>query len=255
MAKIDLIKGDCLKVMKNIPDNSVDMILCDLPYGTTNCKWDVVIPFGAMWNELDHIIKPNRVIVLFGSEPFSSQLRISNIKNYRYDWIWYKPKGSGFLNAKKRPLRHYETISVFSEKMPIYFPQGLIKGKYNNSRPALEKEPTLYGKQKQHKESEYSNYPKDVIEYSKPHKPVHPTEKPVLLMEYLIKTYTNEGDIVMDFTMGSGTTGVACKNTNRGFIGIEKDDKYFEIAQKRINETEFKPNGFEKTEDRGLFIY
>jgi len=232
---IDLMKGDCLERMKDIENGSVDAIITDPPYGTTACKWDSIIPLEPMWDHLKRIIKPNGAIVLFGSEPFSSALRISNIKNYKYDWIWNKPKGSGFLNAKKRPLRHYETISIFSYGTPIYYPQGLIQGVFNNSRPALEKKPTLYGKQRQHKESKFTNYPKDIIKYSKPHKPVHPTQKPVALMEYLIKTYTNENETVLDFTMGSGSTGVACKNTNRKFIGIEMDDKYFEIAKKRID--------------------
>jgi len=232
---IDLMKGDCLERMKDIENGSVDAIITDPPYGTTACKWDSIIPLEPMWDHLKRIIKPNGAIVLFGSEPFSSALRISNIKNYKYDWIWNKPKGSGFLNAKKRPLRHYETISIFSYGTPIYYPQGLIQGVFNNSRPALEKKPTLYGKQRQHKESKFTNYPKDIIKYSKPHKPVHPTQKPVALMEYLIKTYTNEDETVLDFTMGSGTTGVACKNLNRSFIGIEMDDKYFEIAKKRID--------------------
>jgi site-specific DNA-methyltransferase (adenine-specific) len=233
---INLMNGNCLELMKLIPDGSVDAIITDPPYGTTACKWDSVIDFKLMWEQLNRIIKPNGAIVLFGSEPFSSALRMSNIKNYKYDWIWDKPKGSGFLNAKKRPLRHYETISIFSYKTPIYYPQGLIEGVYNNSRPALEKEPTLYGKQKQHKESKFTNYPKDIIRYSKPHKPLHPTEKPVLLMEYLIKTYTNENETVLDFTMGSGTTGVACINTNRNFIGIENKKEYFNISLKRAEE-------------------
>jgi site-specific DNA-methyltransferase (adenine-specific) len=237
---IDLIQGDCLEVMKTLEDKSFDAIITDPPYGTTACKWDSVIDFQPMWQQLNRIIKTNGPIVLFGSEPFSSALRMSNIKNYKYDWIWDKPKGSGFLNAKKRPLRHYETISIFCYGVPIYYPQGLIEGVFNNSRPALEKEPTLYGKQKQHKESRFTNYPKDIIRYSKPHKPVHPTQKPVPLMEYLIKTYTNENQTVLDFTMGSGSTGVACQNTNRNFIGIEKDENYFKIAKKRIEENKYK---------------
>jgi site-specific DNA-methyltransferase (adenine-specific) len=224
--------------MKTIPDGSVDAIITDPPYGTTACKWDSVIDFDLMWEQLNRIIKPNGAIVLFGSEPFSSALRMSNIKNYKYDWIWDKPKGTGFLNSKKRPLRHYETISVFSNGVPVYYPQGLIEGVFNNSRPALEKKPTLYGKQKQPNQSKFTNYPKDVIKFSKPHKPIHPTQKPVLLMEYLIKTYTNENEKVLDFTMGSGTTGVAAKNLNRSFIGIEQDENYFKIAEERINKQE-----------------
>ena len=244
---IQLYKGDCLEMMDKLilEGVKVDAIICDPPYGTTACSWDSVIPFNEMWLRLNKLIKPNGAIVLFGSEPFSSALRMSNIKNYKYDWIWDKPKGSGFLNAKKRPLRHYETISVFSIGVPRYIPQGLIKGTFNNSRPALEKTPTLYGKQKQHKESKYTNYPKDIVRFSKPHKPIHPTQKPVALMEYLIKTYTNENELVLDFTMGSGSTGVACIQQNRKFIGIEKELNYFNIAKKRINDVVNSHNIFE----------
>jgi len=238
--KIDLIKGECLEVMKSIPDASIGAIITDPPYGITSCKWDSVIPLEPMWKQLSRIIKPNGAIVLFGSEPFSSALRMSNIKNYKYDWIWSKNKGSGHLNAKKRPLRYYETISVFSYGAPIYYPQGLIEGVFNNSRPSLVNQDTLYGKQKQYKESNFTNYPKDVIKYSKPSKPMHSTQKPIDLMEYLIRTYTNEGGTVLDFTMGSGSTGVACVNAKRSFIGIELDDKYFEIAKKRIEESQYK---------------
>ena len=232
---IDLRLGDCLEVMKTIKDNSIDAIITDPPYGTTQCKWDSIINFDLMWVELKRIIKPKGVIALFGSEPFSSALRMSNIKNYKYDWIWDKPKGSGFLNAKKRPLRHYETISIFSYGTPIYYPQGLIEGIFNNSRPALENEPNLYGKQKQHKQSKFTNYPKDIIRYSKPHKPVHPTQKPVDLLEYLIQTYTKDNETVLDFTMGSGTTMLACKNLNRNGIGIEKDPQYYAVAVARVD--------------------
>jgi|AntDeeMetagen681_2_1112603.scaffolds.fasta_scaffold16172_2 site-specific DNA-methyltransferase (adenine-specific) len=226
---------ECLRGMsERIEDSSIDAIIADPPYGTTACSWDSVIPFDLMWEQINRIIKPNGAIVLFGSEPFSSALRMSNIKNYKYDWIWDKPKGSGFLNAKKRPLRHYETISVFSYGTPIYYPQGLIEGVFNNSRPASENESILYGKQRQHKESKFTNYPKDIIKYSKPHKPVHPTQKPTDLLEYLICTYTNENETVLDFTMGSGTTAIACLSTNRKFIGFEIEEKYYNIALKRI---------------------
>ena len=231
-------QGDCLELMKQMPDKCVDLVLTDPPYGTTACEWDSVIPLEPMWERLNRLIKPNGAIVLFGSEPFSSALRMSNIKNYKYDWIWDKPKGSGFLNAKKRPLRHYETISIFSNATPVYYPQGLAEGVFNNTRPALEKKPTLYGKQRQHKESSFTNYPKDIIKYSKPHKPVHPTQKPVPLMEYLIKTYTNKGEVVLDFTAGSGTTGVACVKTGRRFLGFELDEEYCKLANDRIQATE-----------------
>ena len=233
---IDLYKGDCLEVMDELIDDGVvvDAIITDPPYGTTACKWDSIIPFDEMWERLNKLIKPNGAIVLFGSEPFSSALRMSNIKNYKYDWIWHKTKGSGHLNAKKRPLRHYEVISLFSKKTPVYYPQGLKKGEFNNSRLTKEKKPEIYGKEKQHEKSKFTNYPKDVITFKKPHKPVHPTQKPVALMKYLIKTYTNENELVLDFTMGSGTTGVACKNLGRDFIGIELDDNYFDISKDRI---------------------
>jgi DNA modification methylase len=267
MAKIDLIKGDCLKVMKNIPDNSVDMILCDLPYGTTSCKWDEVIPFGAMWNELEHIIKPNGAIVLFGSQPFTSLLIKSNIRMFKYEWIWEKTMPTGVAQSSYMPMKYHENIVVFYNKKPTFNKiladrneSSLSRAKYkiqgssdkSNHINMGKQEPTFYNPTKVN--------PKSVLKFnSVPNTPkgskLHPTQKPIELLEYLIKTYTNEGEIIMDFTMGSGTTGVACKNTNRGFIGIEKDDKFFEIAQNRINGTEFKPNGFEKTEERGLFLF
>lgn len=225
---------DCLEVMKSIPDGSIDAIIADIPYWTTACKWDTVIPFEPMWKELKRIIKPNGAIVLFWSEPFSSALRMSNIKQYKYDWIWDKPKWSWFLNAKNRPMRHYETISIFSCWKPVYYPQWLKKWIFNNSRPALEKSPTLYWKQKQHKKSEFTNYPKDILQFSKPHKPVHPTQKPVALLEYLIKTYSLEDDIILDFTSGSWTTWIAAQNTNRNYILIEKDEWYYNIIKQRL---------------------
>jgi site-specific DNA-methyltransferase (adenine-specific) len=220
--------------MQNIPDGSIDAIITDPPYGTTACKWDSVIDFKLMWEQLNRIIKPNGAIVLFGSEPFSSALRMSNIKNYKYDWIWEKEQGTNFQHAKRMPLKKHEIVSVFYKKANKYYPQGLKfinknkKGKTNN-----------FGESSKHLNKphiqKYSNYPKSIIYYSKDVNRVHPTQKPVALMEYLIKTYTNEGETVLDFTMGSGSTGVAAKNTNRNFIGIEMDDKYFGIAQNRIN--------------------
>ncbi len=239
MVKVNLMLGDCLERMKEIPDGSVDMILADPPYGTTACKWDVVIPFEPMWAELKRIIKSNGAIVLFGSEPFSSLLRVSNLKNYKYDWIWKKTRPSGCMNAKKQPLRDIEIISVFYKKQCLYCPQGIkdceIEHKITEGRAKnggiLGKNGKKIGNHKQTK----TNYPRQVLEFSSVHNVgSHPTQKPVALMEYLIKTYTNEGDTVLDFCMGSGTTGVACVNTNRNFIGIEKDAGYFEIAKKRI---------------------
>lgn len=237
---IDLRKGDCLELMKDIPDKSIDMILCDLPYGTTACKWDNIIPFEPLWEQYNRIIKDNGAIVLFGSEPFSSKLRISNTKYYKYDWIWHKTKAQGFLNAKKMPLKNFENIIVFYKKQPNYHPQGLISGNYNNDRPSKvnKSQEDVYGKERNFGVSKYGNYPKTIISFSnvsrKGH--FHPTQKPVELLEYLIKTYTNEGDVVLDNCMGSGSTGVACVNTNRNFIGIELDEKYFEIAKNRIED-------------------
>jgi site-specific DNA-methyltransferase (adenine-specific) len=247
---IDLYKGDCLEVMKSIPDGSIDAIITDPPYGTTACKWDSVIDFDLMWEQLNRIIKPNGAIVLFGSEPFSSALRMSNIKNYKYDWIWHKNNTSGFALARKQPMRNHENISVFYSKQCTY---NYIKEPRDMSE--LSKKRMNYnftstkGQNQQQNgikkvqfipEDKNLSYPK-TIKYFKNiannHKDrVHPTQKPVAIMEYLIKTYTNEKETVLDFTMGSGSTGVAAKNLNRSFIGIEKDENYFNIAKDRINE-------------------
>ena len=226
---IDLKFGDCLEKMKDIPDGSVDAIITDPPYGTTACKWDSVIDFDLMWVQLNRIIKPNGAIVLFGSEPFSSALRMSNIKNYKYDWIWHKKTSANVAVAKYQPLKTHEIISVFNK---TYYPQmkkGKMKmkgGKVKGGEASGSMLPKYY------KNDLY--YPVSVLDI-KTERGFHPTQKPVALMEYLIKTYTNEGETVLDFTMGSGTTGVACKNLNRNFIGIEKDENYFEIATNRIN--------------------
>ena len=230
---IQLFKGDCLEVMKQIPDGSVDAIITDPPYGTTACKWDSVIPFDLMWEQLNRVIKPNGAIVLFGSEPFSSALRMSNIKNYKYDWIWDKNRSTGVLNAKKQPLRKTENIIIYNTKR--YNPQGLIV--VNQPSRNSKKDSEVYGAgQGRSYTQKYSNYPLNLISFCVVQRPDHPTQKPVELMEYLIKTYTNPLETVLDFTMGSGSTGVAAVNTGRKFIGIEMDDKYFEIAEQRINE-------------------
>ena len=247
---IELYKGDCLEIMdKLIADGIVvDAIITDPPYGTTACKWDTVIPFDEMWLRLNKLIKPNGAIVLFGSEPFSSALRMSNIKNYKYDWVWRKKRfNSGFAHAKNKPLKKHENISVFSlgktihksqskERME-YNPQGLIK--IEKQRRNKSNTDTSFGKRPSHRNTvqEFTNYPQSVLEFDleQKGKPLHPTQKPVALMEYLIKTYTNEDELVLDFTMGSGTTGVACRNLNRNFIGIEMDENYFTIASERIN--------------------
>jgi site-specific DNA-methyltransferase (adenine-specific) len=247
-----LLKGDCLELMKTIESGSVDAVICDPPYGTTQCKWDSVIDFKLMWEQLNRIIKVNGAVVLFGSEPFSSALRMSNIKNYKYDWIWDKINGSNFLNAKKQPLRSSENISVFYKKQCTYIPQLINRDKKNIRDPKKEYgngEGTVYGKTKRNfmfnegREIPLTKgYPKNIIKINNkrnemhPTKVAHPTQKPVLLMEYLIKTYTNENELILDFTMGSGSTGVAAINTNRNFIGIEQNDKYFNIAEQRTTD-------------------
>tara|TARA_R110002126_G_scaffold34891_2_gene107607 strand:+ start:1132 stop:1851 length:720 start_codon:yes stop_codon:yes gene_type:complete len=233
-----LIKGDCLEVMKTIESGSIDAIITDPPYGTTACKWDSVIPFDLMWEQLNRIIKPNGAIVLFGSEPFSSALRMSNIKNYKYDWIWQKNKTTGFLNAKKQPMNDNENILVFYIRQCLYNPQKTKAEKLYKRGNINGDNTEVYGKQKEYIDSEIgTRYPKRIQYFNNNNneKRLHPTQKPVALMEYLIKTYTNEGETVLDFTMGSCSTGVAAKNTNRNFIGIEQDEKYFAIAEDRIN--------------------
>lgn len=244
--KIDLKCGDCLQLMKDIPDKSVDMILCDLPYGTTACKWDNVIPFEPLWEQYNRIIKDNGAIVLFGSEPFASKLRLSNLKMYKYDWIWNKDKSANFAQSNKRPHNIYETICVFYKKQCLYNPQKIDnpKGKrktytfkqkkYEEVNLSIQNKYVAYGKNYQGDKL----LPKNILRFNKVEKRIHPTEKPILLLEYLIKTYTNENEVVLDNCMGSGSTGVACVNINRNFIGIELDNKYFEIAEKRIKEAQ-----------------
>lgn len=243
---INLMQGDCLELMKTIPDGSVDMILTDPPYGTTACKWDSIIPFEPMWEQLNRIIKPNGAIVLFGGEPFSSALRMSNIKQYKYDWIWEKSKVGNIFNCKNAPQKNFENIIVFSEgtiangsirKMP-YFPQDLIKVDIKRSNTAkssikgtINERPSRLNSSS-YKQS-FTNYPRQILRFNN-QQGFHPTQKPVALLEYLIKTYTQEGETVLDFCMGSGSTIVAAKNTNRSAIGIELDEKYFEIAKNRI---------------------
>ena len=251
MTKIDLRQGDCLELMKDIPDGSVDMVLTDPPYGTTACKWDNIIPFGPMWVQIRRITKKNAAIVLFGMEPFSSSLRVSNIENYKYDWIWRKSRATGFAHCANMPLRDYETISVFSyasvghihllkDRRMNYYPQGLTPCNKPNKRGSRGFSGTMErDSQSNTYITKFTSYPKMVLEFRSISNTVHPTQKPVALLEYLIKTYTNEGETVLDFTMGSGTTGVACINTSRNFIGIERDDKYFEIAKRRIEELQW----------------
>jgi DNA modification methylase len=236
-----LILGDCLEKMKSIPECSVDMVLTDPPYGTTACKWDSVIPFEPMWEQLKRIIKPNGAIVMTASQPFTSALVMSNIKMFKYDWVWRKPKGTCHLNAKKMPMRDKEDILVFYSKQPTYNPQFTEGSPYKNKAGDPNKATSMTGSYGDYTNFRYDNegkrYPKQVQEFPVVERgTLHPTQKPVALMEYLIKTYTLERETVLDFTMGSGTTGVACVNTNRNFIGIEKDLEYFQIAKKRIIE-------------------
>ena len=228
-------QGDCLELMKKLPDKSVDMILCDLPYGTTQNKWDSIIDLSLLWKQYERIIKDNGAIVLFAQTPFDKVLGASNLKLLKYEWIWIKSCGTGFLNCKKMPLKKHENILVFYKKLPTYNPQDLT---YN---PKIQKRGgssfgTNYGKAETKNYSEYENYPVDVLFYNYDKEKLHPTQKPVALLEYLIKTYTNENEIVLDNCMGSGSTGVACINTKRKFIGYELDEKYFEIAKKRLEE-------------------
>jgi DNA modification methylase len=231
------IHGDCLEKMQDIPDKSSDMILCDLPYGTTSCKWDVVIPFEPLWEQYKRIIKDRGAIVLFGSEPFSSYLRTSNIKQYKYDWIWDKVRPSGFQIAKYNPMKRHELISVFQEGSNWY-PQKEKRDKPVRGRvcSSSDSSPLKYNDGVVRVYNEKN--PQSILVFSKQSdgKYLHPTQKPVALLEYLIKTYTVEGETVLDNCMGSGSTGVACVNTGRNFIGIEKDDKYFDIAEKRISD-------------------
>lgn len=226
---INLILGDCLDKLKDIEDKSIDMILCDLPYGTTPCKWDSVIPFDRMWNEINRIIKDKKAICLFGIEPFSSKLRLSNIHKFKYDWYLNKNWVTGFLNAKKQPLRKIEICSIFNSE--IYYPQNLIEINKIKNRGVGARTNNYCGSINIQK---HTNFPKNLIESKRDSITYHPTQKPVSLLEYLIKTYTLENELVLDFCMGSGSTGIACIQTNRNFIGIEKEEEYFNIAKKRI---------------------
>lgn len=250
MTNNNLYLGNCIDIMKDIPDSSVDLILCDLPYGTTACKWDTVIPFEPLWEQYKRIIKPYSAIVLFGDEPFSSALRLSNINWYKYDWYWRKSRPSGFTNAKLKPLKDIETISIFSSGMTAngskknmpYNPQGLQDCDMDWNRPKhyMDGDKGVNPARASHKLSrkiEKTGYPRQVLDFANPNSNVlHPTQKPTLLLEYLIETYTNRGDVVLDNCMGSGSTGVACANTGRSFIGIESDENYFTIAAERVEQ-------------------
>ena len=233
----DLRQGDCLEIMPTIASGSVDMVLCDLPYGTTQNKWDSIIPLDLLWAEYRRICRG--AIILTATQPFSSVVVASNLRDFRYEWIWQKSRVTGVLNAKRQPLRQHEAVLVFSTKSPPYFPQGLVDcDRMASTGVSSEKSSDNYGKITQTADGKYkqtqTGYPRSILSIASEGKTVHPTQKPVALFEYLIRTYTNEGDTVLDNTMGSGTTGVACRNTGRKFIGIERDEAYFAIAQARI---------------------
>lgn len=233
---IKLMQGDCLDRMKEIPSGSVDMILTDPPYGTTQCKWDSIIPLEPMWEQLKRVIKQNGAIVMTASQPFTTILISSNMKMFRYCWVWEKDQGVNFQHAKRQPLKIHEDVCVFGIESPVYYPQGLIHCNINKSNKF--KGGNLGHCGSESKRSEYkqsfTNYPKSIQKFNR-QRGLHPTQKPVALMEYLIKTYTHEGETVLDFTMGSGTTGVSCANTGRKFIGIEMDADFFQVATDRIN--------------------
>ena len=235
-----IYQGDCLEVMKEIPDKSIDMILADLPYGTTACKWDTIIPFEPLWEQYKRIIKDNGAIVLTASQPFTSALVMSNTKMFKYEWIWDKITGRGHLVAKKRPMAQHENILVFYKNAPTYNPQ-MVKMDKPQKGSSIESSRTkiIGGRTSKQKEViiRTHKYPKTIITQGVDGKYVHPTQKPVALFEYLIKTYTNEGDIVLDNCAGSGTTAVACINTKRNFILIEKEPEYVDIANKRLATT------------------
>lgn len=236
--KINLQYGDCLELMQDIADQSIDLILCDLPYGTTQNKWDAVIPLEDLWCAYNRICRG--AVVLTAAQPFTSALVMSNVNDFKYQWVWQKSRPTGHMNAKKQPLREHEDICVFYRKQPTYNPQ-MTKGKPNhvNSNPKVKSSSDNYGMQYEVAEKVTDEkYPKTILPFKvlSPTHVQHPTQKPVELMEYLIETYTNEGDTVLDNCMGSGTTGVACVSTGRNFIGIEQDFKYFRIARQRIKE-------------------
>ena len=237
MPKIELIQGDCLEKMKDIPDGSIDMIFCDLPYGTTKCKWDVVIPFEPLWEQYKRIIKPNGAIVLTASQPFTSALVMSNPKMFKYEWIWDKITGRGHLVAKYRPMAQHENILVFGNGKVKYNPQMVLMDKPQKGKSMEASRTSIMGGRTT-KESEIiirtHKYPKTIITQGVDGKYLHPTQKPVALFEYLIKTYTNEGDLVLDNVAGSGTTAIAALNTNRNYILMEKEPEYIEIIKQRL---------------------
>lgn len=243
MKNFDLLQGDCLELMRELPDASVDLVLCDLPYGTTACAWDSVIPFDALWGEYRRIAKQNAAIVLTASQPFTSALVMSNPKMFRHEWVWNKSRAANFASAKRAPLKKHESVLVFSSGAVRYYPR-MEQGQEYKERRQTRKPDGIYGAASIESpdgwvgEIRGMRYPGTVLQFGSMRQQdlLHPTQKPVALMEYLIRTYTNEGDLVLDNCMGSGTTGVACASTGRRFIGMEMDADYFEIASKRIAE-------------------
>lgn len=239
LRRYNLIHGECIEEMKKLKDKSIDLILCDLPYGTTDCSWDNIIDFTLLWEQYHRIIKDNGAIVLFSAQPFTTKLINSNLKNYKYSWYWIKNKCTGFTFAKHQPMRKVEDINVFYKKKPLYVPQGLIKldkPKLKKRKPKKQNSDDIYKTSTLLKEHviEYTNYPNNVLYFDKEIKNVHPTQKPNDLLEYLIKTYTREGDLILDNCMGSGSCGVAAAKNKRRFIGVELNKDYFEIAKDRI---------------------
>lgn len=233
-----LLLGDCIECMKEIPDASVDLILADLPYGTTACSWDVIIPFDQLWQQYNRIKKPTTAIVLTASQPFTSVLINSNIGAFKYEWIWEKHQGTNFLLAKKMPLKIHENICVFYDQPPTYNPQKTFGHKaYSGFSSESATSGEVYGAvSSKHQQNDGSRYPTSILKFPKEKLGLHPTQKPLKLMEYLVLTYSNFGDVVLDNTMGSGTTGFACKLSGRSFIGIEKDPDYFKTARQRLNQ-------------------
>ncbi len=244
-----LYYGDCLDIMPELEDKSIDLILCDLPYGTTACAWDSIIPPDKLWGQYSRLITDNGAIVLFGNEPFSSNMRLSNPSMYKYDWKWIKSKPGNFLNAKNSPMKKYEDIMVFSKgmiangskNMMKYYPQGLVKvdKKVNGiKRGKADSEGHKFGRPSHQRErvQEYTNYPNNVLSFPSEPSPIHPTQKPLALLEYLIKTYTLEGETVLDNCFGSCSTGLACLKTSRNFIGIEMEKKYFDLGKRKVEE-------------------
>jgi site-specific DNA-methyltransferase (adenine-specific) len=242
--KNQILLGDCLELMKEIPDESIDMILCDLPYGTTACKWDTIIPFDKLWEQYERVIKANGVTVLTASQPFTSALVMSNPKLFKYEWIWKKSKASNFQLAKKNPLKIHESVLIFYKSFPTYNQHTLKSGLFKTGRANKSRNLKHFSTENKDYVANVTGYNKSIIEIANPSGKghLHPTQKPVALFEYLIKTYTNEGNTVLDNCAGSGTTGIACLNTNRNFILMEKEEKYYELIKKRVYEHNNNPH-------------